>query len=217
MKLPKIFLPDQNLELKLEQLIQNPKVQEKEQEKPYDEELQKLFSHFNPVWTDYEEVHSTVDDLAAKLGYSKLDEHKWFKYDYWSKPAGLEESYLLTRFGKKYNKHYAFARIKNCNVDKFCKKLEYQRAMVYPKTFAMSGAAFAGAIALGSLCSTYPQGNFLKDMLSWMIHGWVGIMAILSIPRILGYANKKVGKGLDKYCTGLIIGDDKKALEAAFS
>lgn len=217
MKIPKTFLPEKGLENKINQLAEEPKVYKKENDTtPYREELEALLADLNPGWIDDDRVHHKVDELLGKTGYTQIQNEK-FHYEYWAKNVSFGENYMLTRFGRKYDLHYAFARIKDSNVEKFCKKFEYQRKMIYPKSFLISGIAISVSLATSYICSSYPQGNFLKDMLSWMIPGVITAPAILSIPSIVRYVRNRTGKGLEKYCIGMVIGDDKKALEAALS
>lgn len=216
MKIPKTFLPEKGLENKLGQLTKEPKTYEKEYEKkPYSEELEKLLSEFNPIYTDYDMVYLGVKTLAEKTGYKQINEKPG--YEYWVKPTGFGESYILVSFGKKSEKHYMFARAKDENVQKFYKRLEHRRKMVYPKSFLITGSALIASSSMIYACATYPEGTFLREILYWMLPSMVTAPTVLSIPRIIKYVRNRVGKGLDKYCIGLIAGDDKKALEAAFS
>jgi len=216
MRIPKIFLPEnKNLEDKVEQLAKEPKTHEKECRAKHSEELEKLLSKFYPPYVDYDLIHSEVTDLAENMGYKQIN--KKSSYEYWVKPTGFGESYVLVSFGKKSEKYYMFARIKDENFEKFCNKLEYQRKMICPKSFILTGFVLSASLTMSYVCSSSPIGNFLKDVVSWMMPSMFTIPAVLSIPSIVQYMRRRIGKGLDKYCIGLIIGDDRKALEAAFS
>jgi len=215
-KLPKIFIPEKGLEDKINQLEEEPKTNKKDPEKkPYSEELEKLLSEFHPVWTDYEEIYLRVKDLAEKAGYSQIKNSS--NCEYLVKQTDFGESYMLVLFGRKFEKHYVFARLKEDKVKKFCNRLEYQRKMVYPKSLMLTGLALSASLTISYACYSLPVGTFLRDMVSWMIPSMFTIPTILLTPRIVRYVRNRVGKGLDKYCVGLIVNDDRKALEAAFS
>lgn len=216
MRIPKAFIPEKGLEDKINQLGEEPQITKKDPEKkPYSEELEKLLSEFNPAWTDYDTVYSKVESLTEQVGYTKTKHTPMC--DYWVKQTDFERSYVLASFGKKFEKHYIFAMIKNEKVKNFCNKLEFQRRTVYPKALMTVGLALSASFAVYYPCSLYPPGNLLRDMASWMIPSMFTIPTILSIPKIARYVRNRVGKGLDKYCVGLIVNDDRKALEAAFS
>lgn len=220
MKIPKTFVPEKGLENKIEQLIEEPKTYKKEyktkEDTELEEELKDLLKEFDysPFWQECKSVYPKAKRLLTRTSYKQITNKK-FKYEYWAKPIGGEENYLLTIFENK--QRYAFSRIKDESIEKFCKKFEHQRKMVYPKSFLLTGLAVSASLATSYLFSSYPQGTFLKDLLSWMMPSMVTIPTILSIPSIVKYVRKRVGKGLEKYCIGMIIGNDKKALEAAFS
>ncbi len=216
MKVPKTFIPEKGLEDKINQLGEEPKINKKDPEKkPYSEELEELLSEFNPVWTDYETIYLRVKDLAEKAGYGQIK--KSSNCEYLVKPTDFGESYMLILFGRKFEKHYLFARLKEGKVKKFCNKLEYKRKMVYTKSLALTGLILSASFTAYYVCYSFPVGSFLRDLISWMIPSMFTIPTILSLPKITRYMRKRIGKGLDKYCVGLIINDDKKALEAAFS
>lgn len=216
MKIPKIFIPEKGLEDKINQLEEEPKIYKKEcEKKPYNEELEKLLSEFNHAWTDYEAIYPRVKALAEQAGYSQIKDSS--NCEYWVKPTDFGESYMLVVFGKKFEKHYIFARLKEDNVKKFYNRLEYQRKMVYPKSFTLIGLVLSASLTVAYACSSFPIGNFLRDMVSWMIPSMFTVPTIVSIPSIVKYMRNRIGRGLDKYCVGLVIGDDKKTLEAAFS
>jgi len=216
MKIPKSFLPEKGLEEKINQLGEEPKINKNNPEKkPYAEELELLLSEFKPAWTDYDTVYCKVELLAEKAGYTKTKHTPMC--DYWVKPADFGGKYVLASFGKRFQKHYIFAMMKEDKVKKFCKRLEYQRRMVYPKTLLLAGSVISLSLPLSYACSSFPAGNFLKDMVSWVLPSFIAMPALLSIPHVARYFRKRIGKGLEKYCTGLILNDDKKAVEAAFS
>ncbi len=216
MKIPKTFIPEKGLEDKINQLEEEPKTNKKDPEKkPYSEELENLLSEFHLVWTDYEAIYLRVKALAEKAGYAQIKNSS--NCEYLVKPTDFEESYMLVLFGREFEKHYIFARLKEDKVKKFYNRLEYRRKMVYPKSLMLTGLALSASLTMSYACYSLPVGTFLRDMVSWMIPSMFTIPAILSIPRIVRYMRNRIGRGLDKYCVGLIINDDKKALEAAFS
>lgn len=218
MRIPTTFLPEKGLENKIEQLAEKPKAYKKENETtPYREELEALLANLNREWIDDDIVHLKVDTLLGKTGYTQIKNEK-FHYEYWTKTADIGESYLLTRYGKKYDPHYTFARIKDSNIEKFCKKFEYKRKLAYPKAFLLTGLALSGSLMICYMCDSYLKGaSFLIDFLSYTIPAISTIPVIFSIPRIMKYMRDRTGKGLEKYCIGMVTGDDKKSLEAAFS
>ena len=216
MKIPKTFIPEKGLEDKINQLEEEPKINKKDPEKkPYSEELEKLLSEFHLVWTDYEAIYPRVKDLAEKSGYGQIKNSS--NCEYLVKPTDFGESYMLAIFGRKFEKHYVFARLKEDKVKNFCNKLEYKRKMVYTKSLALTGLILSASFTMYYVCYSFPVGGFLRDVISWMIPSMVTIPTILSLPKITRYMRKRIGKGLDKYCVGLIVNDDKKALEAAFN
>jgi len=216
MKIPKAFLPEKGLENKLEQLTKAHKTFEKEYDKKYGRDVEKLLSDFHPPYVDYDFMHPEVTDLAEKIGYKQTN--KKSKYEYWIRPMGFGESHILVSLGKKSKNHYyLFARLKDGNVEKFCNKLEYKRKMVYPKTILLTGAAFLASLTLSYACYSMPTGNFFRDLVSWVTPSLFPILTLYCASKIAKYTRKRVGRGLDKYCIGMIRGDDKKALEAAFS
>ncbi len=217
MKIPKTFLPEKELENKINQLVEEPKTYKKDDKTNVNStELEELLKEFNSPWVDYDSVYTKAFQLLSKTGYAQINDKK-FKCEYWTKLVSPDESYLFTVYGKKYEQHYIFSRIKNDKVEKFCKKFERRRKMVYLKSFLLTGLAISGFLSTSYLFSYYPQGNFLRDLLSWMAPSMLVIPTILSIPRVIKYIRGRTTKGLEKYCIGMITGDDKKALTAAFT
>ena len=142
MEIPKLLIPEKNLDEKIEQLKENASIRKEEPiEYPLPAvgpaEVEKLLNDYDyvhglpPGLNHSIDIDSEISDMLIKSGY-KLVKHnrlKWYlSYDYWSKPTSSSESHILI---KKYYKHafnigiyYRFARVQNNSIDEFLKRFE---------------------------------------------------------------------------------------------
>lgn len=135
MKIPKLFLPEKNLDDKTEMLreeeVKLPKP-ESRIEKSELEEVLKLFGdpatgHFVIGEVD---LYSKIENLIAKSGYKPITSKKQY-WNYWSKPSPhyLDESRIFLRYFDEieHDYTYVFARVEDSKVEEFCKRFGKKR------------------------------------------------------------------------------------------
>ncbi|MDP2909025.1 MAG: hypothetical protein Q8N77_04445 [Nanoarchaeota archaeon] len=211
MKLPQLFLPEnKNLEEKLKQLAEEPKIQEQENKYLIDKtELDELLKEFYNLPENHNGLCSKLESLLGKAGYTLRKSKKHYKY--WSKPADFDKQYLFIRQkGKeKQEEHYSFVMVEENKLEKFCKKFEYERKLIPLNVYLTICALSVSATSLNFL-PLY----FKKDAL-FAIPMAAVVVALSTAPYMIKYLYGKNKKNTEKYCNYLIT-NDEEALREAF-
>ncbi|MBM3199513.1 hypothetical protein FJZ53_01160 [Candidatus Woesearchaeota archaeon] len=210
MKIPETFVPEKSLEDKIERLGEGyvsqgrnvtPKIEKKD--------INDLLKNICSV-RDYE-VFSEIRPLLEKTGYTLMKSKK--RYEYWSRPAGLDEKHLFIRIKDK-TEHYAFSTVEENNLEKFCKKFEYGKKQA-PLNVILTVATTAVTTLSGmtAFAFLYETGRVSVGLYGVALFAFSGIVLGTYLAERLKKKNKNLTK---RYCLNLIR-DDQEALKAAFS
>lgn len=212
MKLPQLFLPEnKNLEEKLKQLAEEPKIQE--QEKKYfveKTEIDELLKEFRNQPENYSQLCSKLESLLGRAGYTLTKSKKHYKY--WSKPADFDKQYLFIRQkGKeKQEEHYSFVMVEENKLEKFCKKFEYERKLIPLNVYLTICALSVSATSLNFLPLYLQNGALFAIPMAAVV------VALSTAPYMIKYLYGKNRKNTEKCCKYLIT-NDEEAIRKAFS
>ena len=222
MKIPKAFIPEKNLDNKVEDLVKEknvPNLKPTGVEKKELEELLNLFDRFFDCKGEpFNITHKKIDIILNKSDYRPLKIKGCF-WEYWYRPSAqnFDESYIFIRSFDKHNKkHYAFARVDNLKLESFCRLFEkYETGVIsginHNKPYSSIGMITG---ALGGIALLFVNPALINTIVSFVpMAGLIG--GALGGTYLSRYMHRKYAKNLLR-CYEEIETFSKNAVKKAF-